>query len=79
MTCKELIDFLDDYVSGELPAPQAALFERHLTHCPSCRADLDSYRATVALARSTHPPNPPTLPPELLTAILAAVARNTDH
>ena len=80
VTCRELIDFLDDYVAGELPPEQAALFERHLAVCPSCVAYLASYRETIRLARgAAEPPAVEDVPPELLTAILATVTRNTDH
>lgn len=77
VTCKELIGFLDDYVAGEVAAPRVELFERHLSRCPSCRAYLETYRTTITLARSAAP-DATTLPPELLTAILSAVSRNTD-
>jgi anti-sigma factor RsiW len=80
-TCKELIDFLDDYVAGELPSDRHTRFDRHLRFCPSCRAYLASYRETISTARLAAPPHPAIedVPPELLTLILASVARNTGH
>ncbi|MCC6361642.1 MAG: zf-HC2 domain-containing protein, partial [Phycisphaerales bacterium] len=30
MTCKELAEFLMDYLDGELPAETRAVFDRHL-------------------------------------------------
>jgi anti-sigma factor RsiW len=77
-TCKELIDFLDDYVAGELPPPRHAQFENHLRYCPSCRAYLSSYRETIRLAAAAHPAIED-VPAELLTLILSSVARNTGH
>lgn len=78
VTCKELIEFLDDYIAGEVAGPRLELFERHLSRCPSCLAYLNTYRRTITLARAAAP-DATTLPPELVTAILEAVARNTDR
>ena len=76
ITCRELIEFLDDYVAGGLGAGEVDDFERHLKVCPSCRKYLDSYRQTIEMARGAYT-DPTTLPPELMAAILATVARNT--
>ena len=80
ITCRELISFLDDYLAGEVAGPRLELFERHLSRCASCREYLKSYRETIRLARAatTHPAVEE-VPPELLTAILDTVARNTNH
>lgn len=76
ITCRELIEFLDAYVTNELPAERAVEFERHLAGCPSCRAYLATYRATIRLGRGAllDDPDgaPPDLPAELARAILAA-------
>lgn len=79
MTCKELIDVLDDYVAANVSGPQLALFERHLAVCPSCVEYLRSYRDTIHLARGTTTPAPEDLPPELLALLLTTAARNTNH
>ena len=77
INCRQLIEFLDEYIAGDLEAPRREDFERHLKVCPSCRAYLQSYRETIAMARGAFN-DPTTLPPELMTAILATVARNTN-
>jgi anti-sigma factor RsiW len=77
ITCEELHAFLDDYLAGELPAERHDEFGRHLARCRSCAAYLESYRATVALARAAHRElelDPAGVPPELVAAILAARA-----
>ena len=80
MNCKELIEFLDDYVAGALAPASLVEFERHLAVCPSCRAYLATYRETITLARgAVEPPSEEDLPPELVTAILAAAERNTNR
>lgn len=51
ITCRQLIEFILDYVEGTLPADQRNEFERHLKVCPSCVAYLDGYRRTIDLGR----------------------------
>jgi len=76
MTCKEFIEFLFDYVSGELPKAQKALFEQHLSVCSSCVAYLSNYRDTLALSKAAfcepEAPVPEEVPEELVSAILMA-------
>lgn len=79
MTCRELSDFIGDYLAGELPATVHTGFEHHLELCPNCRRYLSSYEETVKLGRHAFDePNalvPPDVPEELVTAILAARPR----
>jgi hypothetical protein len=51
MTCREFIDFLPEYLSGELPKEHHAHFDRHLLSCCECAAYLQSYRATIKLSK----------------------------
>lgn len=52
ITCKQLIDFILEYVEGTLAEPQRAEFERHLKVCPSCVAYLEGYKRTIELGRA---------------------------
>ncbi len=76
MTCKEFIEFLIDYVSGELPQSQQALFEEHLAVCQSCVAYLSNYRDTIELTKAAlcgpDEPLPGDVPEDLVAAVLAA-------
>ena len=72
VTCKELIDFLDDYVAGEVPPARRHEFERHLSVCPSCVEYVKSYRDTIQLARRAYP-DPAEIPPDLLAALLRSI------
>ena len=82
MTCRELIEFLADYLSGELPAEERRLFEEHLAECPDCVAYLETYEATIRLGRdafsSVQDPGCADAPEELVAAILAARRRQDD-
>jgi len=56
LTCRSFIEFLDAYLDGSLAADRRATFEEHLALCSHCRAYLNEYRATVALARALGRP-----------------------
>jgi anti-sigma factor RsiW len=78
LTCREIADFLLEYLSGELDATVQVAFAGHLARCPHCVAYLESYRATVRLARSLGRPLPDAapepVPEDLIAAVLAARA-----
>jgi anti-sigma factor RsiW len=78
LTCRDFIDFLLAYLSGELPDGQRAVFEEHLGVCPACTAYLHSYEQTVRIEKAAcgcDDAPPADVPEELIRAILAARAR----
>ncbi|MFN0134015.1 MAG: anti-sigma factor family protein [Phycisphaerales bacterium] len=79
ITCRQLIDFIADYLDETLAMSQRSEFERHLGVCPSCVAYLDSYRRTVALGKSAlrasdEPPGRE-VPPGVVAAVTRALAQ----
>jgi anti-sigma factor RsiW len=75
ITCRELIEFLDDYVDGSLPALERERFDDHLGRCVPCVRYLRGYQGTlraVALATRSDDAPPAEVPNELIAAILAA-------
>ena len=76
MTCQELIEFLMDYLEGELPAGQTRRFDHHLEGCRECANYLQSYRETVRLGqmvcREGEDALPAEVPEDLVQAILTA-------
>ena len=76
MTCRELADFIVDYLSGELPVDVRTSFEHHLTLCPACVNYLAAYQTTVDLTRRVVRDQaddaPADAPEELIRAILAS-------
>ncbi|MFZ4576509.1 MAG: anti-sigma factor family protein [Phycisphaerales bacterium] len=76
ISCRELIDFISDYLEGSLNESQRAEFDRHLSVCPPCVRYLDAFRTTVMLAKGAgaasepRPLNP--VPPALRDAIREA-------
>ena len=81
MTCRDFVEFLSEYFSGELAVVECAEFEAHLSECPACIAYLDSYRKTIQLlnAAYAHPEHqiPDEVPEQLVRAILAARNKGT--
>ncbi|MGE0812651.1 MAG: anti-sigma factor [Vicinamibacterales bacterium] len=74
MTCREFIDFIMNYLDGELPTEVQTPFERHLSRCPACERYLRQYRATIAAGKAAYADDagdvPGDVPEELVTAIL---------
>jgi len=75
LTCREFVEFLDEYLDGALMPERAAAFDDHLAACPSCVAYMKTYAATIELAReafAADEPVPGDVPEDLVRAILAA-------
>jgi anti-sigma factor RsiW len=79
MTCKQLVEFLMDYMDGSLSEPQRACFEEHLAECPDCVAYLATYQEVIrigkAICAEERDSVPPDVPEELVHAVLAARSR----
>jgi anti-sigma factor RsiW len=75
------VEFLSEYLSGELAAAERAEFEAHVADCPACVAYLDSYRMTIQLLKMAcaQPEDqiPDEVPKELVRAILEARTKGT--
>ena len=76
MTCRELADFLMDYLNEDLPSDVRHDFDHHLSLCPNCVAYVRTYRTTIALGRQAFADVDAEagaeVPRELVQAILAA-------
>lgn len=74
ITCREFVEFLADYLAGELSPANQAEFEFHLTHCPDCSSYLKSYEVTIRLGKAVCSDLdalvPADVPEELIQAIL---------
>lgn len=75
MTCREIVEFLADYLDGSLRETDRAAFEQHLDECPDCVAYLTTFAATPNVLRAAFVESvePPSLPPELARAVLRAL------
>lgn len=75
MTCRELTDFLSDYVADELPREVSRSFEFHLKLCGDCHRFMVQFRETVHAGRVAcgEQAAPPRIPEDLVAAIMAAI------
>lgn len=74
--CRDLLEFIADYLDGDLPDESRRDFERHLELCESCVAYMNSYRTTIVMARRSmawDDPSLPELPAELVDAVIASL------
>jgi anti-sigma factor RsiW len=55
LTCRELVELVNDYVEGLLPAPDLARFEEHTDCCGWCVRYLAQFRETIAIAGHVEP------------------------
>jgi anti-sigma factor RsiW len=79
ITCREFIEFLADYLDGQLSPATQAEFKFHLSGCPNCTLYLKSYEATIRLGKAVCSDldalPPADVPEELVQGILAAQRR----
>jgi len=78
LTCRELCDFLNDYVDGTLESRQRQAFEEHMCECQPCIEFLSSYRLAIELGREAvcccDERLPTKVPERIIQAIMAARA-----
>jgi anti-sigma factor RsiW len=75
MTCRELVEFLMDYLDGHLSEPERRCFEEHLGECPDCVTYLATYQEAIRLSKEACMAGNtliPDVPEELVRAVLAA-------
>ncbi len=75
ITCREVVDFLDGYLTGALDPDATARFERHLSECPPCVAYMQTYQAATSMARAALRESEDAaeeMPEDLVKAVLRA-------
>lgn len=69
-TCREMAEWVSDYLDGDLAASLRDMIDRHRGNCPPCEAFVRTLARTVELIRA-HPHEP--LSPDLVRAITEAL------
>ena len=76
VTCQTFVEFLMDYLLGDLPDAQRNEFEAHLAACTACVSYMNTYCETIKLGKAAFDtpdaPVPEEVPEDLLKAILRA-------
>lgn len=74
ITCRELADFIQGYLDGELSVRERIAFNAHLALCRACRAYLKTYEETVRMGKrvfdETAGEIPESVPEDLVKAVL---------
>jgi anti-sigma factor RsiW len=74
MNCRDLSEFLQDYLAGELPQPVASEFAGHLDGCDNCTVFVEQYRLTIAAGRTLLIEDERCeVPEDLINAIVASL------
>ena len=76
LSCREFVEFLADYLAGQLPNDEVTRFNAHLAGCPSCVSYARTYQDAVRLGRDAllcpDEQLPGDVPEDLVRAILDA-------
>lgn len=76
ISCREFVEFLDDYLAGALSEARQTEFNVHLSICPSCVAYMRTYEEAVRMGKAvlerSEDPASAEIPEALIRAILAA-------
>ena len=51
ISCKQMVDYCMDYLSGSLPAEERESFNGHLSYCPECVKFFETYKKTPEVSR----------------------------
>jgi len=51
LTCRQIVDYCLDFMSGSLPDTERRLFSSHLRNCPDCMRFFETYRKTPEITR----------------------------
>ena len=69
VTCQEVVELVNDYLEGELPADEVERFEQHLNFCAGCESYVGQLRITVkTVGRVREEDVPPAMRDRLLDA-----------
>jgi anti-sigma factor RsiW len=74
--CTSIVGLLADYVEHQLPPEVHAKLQQHLSKCPRCLAQLQTYQSTVSLLRSIREED---LPEELRLTLKAFVQKDCEN
>lgn len=76
MTCRDVADFIADYVAGDLAPELRDIFTGHLGRCSNCRSFLTQYLDTISVGRAAftnfEADADTEVPEDLIVAILNA-------
>jgi predicted anti-sigma-YlaC factor YlaD len=67
LSCQEVVEILNDYLEGAMPAADRARIEQHLAECEGCDNYLEQLRTTIRLTGSLTEQS---IPPGVMASLL---------
>lgn len=78
LTCREVSEFLMEYVGDTLEADVQLIFETHVHACPNCETFLAQYRETISAGKlACLDIGVADCPEDLVQAVMAALQKET--
>ena len=71
LNCQDVIQFLVDYVDGNLDEDTDERFQQHVANCSQCSHYLDQYRETIEEVRRAFGDELPEIPEKLVEYTLS--------
>lgn len=76
MKCEDIVQYLSDYVDGDLPVEILEEAEKHLASCPNCATTVKTLRETIELYKKSCKT---CITPEHKSNLLAAIQESAKH
>jgi anti-sigma factor RsiW len=76
MKCEEIVQYLSDYVDGDLPLEILEEAEKHLATCPNCTTTVKTLRETINLYKGSCKT---CITPEHRATLLSAIQESAKH
>ena len=78
LTCREVSEFLMEYVGDTRESDVHAVFEAHVQSCPNCETYLIQYRETIVAGKlACSDAGVADCPEDLVQAVMAALMKET--
>lgn len=79
VSCQDCVEFLIDYLDGQLPEAEKFKFESHIAFCKDCEVYLENYRKAAAIAAGAGRQDRTKAAAEVPEALIQAILRTRKH
>ena len=79
LTCRELEEFISDYVDGNLPTITKAKFTVHLLICRDCKSYISAYMRSIEMGKKMCEKLDSEAPEDVPEELIAFVLENIKH
>lgn len=79
LTCRELEEFIGDYVDGKLPAITNIKFIMHLLLCQDCKSYIRAYKRSIEMSKKLCDKLDSEVPEDVPEELIKFVLENITH